>query len=334
MSSPAPLLPPDVDLTDFPKIMIDITRLRGSGFDAMHDSEAWRAGLNLWFSAWHNVPAGSLDDDPESLCKAAGLGRDMAGWERVRDKAMRHWVSGGDGKLYHPVVCEVALEAWIEKLATRLQSSRANATRWKREIDLSPIYADVDAAAVALRALNPKSEKLLKGVVVSPRDPGGIADGKPASNPKSNPGGNAAGIQPASRQKSGRDAASNPAEIPRKGKGREDRTIALNRADSSISREATSALGERSPPHALGEDGASGRPAAIPEKLWRAVVQAQGPEFAGSYLTCAEWRENPAQLVFRVKFSADQFQRACRKILIDEGVAVVFEPTMAVRAVA
>ena len=334
MSSPAPLLPPDVDLTDFAKIMIDITRLRGSAFDAMHDSEAWRAGVNLWLSSWHNTPAGSLDDDPESLCKAAGLGRDMRGWQRVRDKALRHWVSGGDGKIYHPVVCEVALEAWIEKLATRLQSARANATRWKREIDLTPIYADVDAAAAALRALNPKSEKLLKGVVVLPRDPGGIAGGTSTDDP----GGTATGMHAASRTQSPKKSSDRPGggptEIPRKGKGREERTIAPNRADSSFRREATSALEGRSPPHAEAEGDAAARLGAIPEPIWRAVLTARGQEFVDSYLTCAEWRAEPPALVFRVKFSADQFQRACRSLMIDLGVAVVCESTMAAKAVA
>lgn len=40
------------------------------------------------------------------------------GWqvEKVKEHALRGWVDGGDGRLYHHVVAEKALEAWIESL--------------------------------------------------------------------------------------------------------------------------------------------------------------------------------------------------------------------------
>ena len=71
-----PLTPTRCDLRDFPRMMLDITRLRSSEFDTTLDDAAWRAGVNLWMSAWHQVPAASLQNDDASLAKAAGLGRD------------------------------------------------------------------------------------------------------------------------------------------------------------------------------------------------------------------------------------------------------------------
>lgn len=159
---PAPLTPNDCDLTDFQRMMIDIPRLRGSDFDATPSDGAWRAGLNLWLSSWHQVPAGSLSDDETTLTKAAGLGRDIKTWRKVKAEALRNWVKCDDGLLYHPVVAELALEAWLEKLAQTLSSGAGNAKRWKVDFDPAPIEADIDRTAAMLAALNPKSKALIK----------------------------------------------------------------------------------------------------------------------------------------------------------------------------
>ena len=44
-----------------------------------------------------------------------------------------------DGRLYHPVVAEFALGAWLEKLARRLSSGAGNAKRWGQEFDSAPV---------------------------------------------------------------------------------------------------------------------------------------------------------------------------------------------------
>jgi hypothetical protein len=178
----APLTPPDCDLTDFQRMMIDIPRLRGSGFDAIMNDSAWRAGFNLWLTSWHQVPAASLPDNDVELTKAAGLGRDIRTWRKVKDEALRGWTLCDDGRLYHETVAEFALEAWLEKLAQRLSSGAGNAKRWKVEFDPRPIEAEIDRTASLLTALNPKSkalEKLERRRAKSASDPdvGGNADG-------------------------------------------------------------------------------------------------------------------------------------------------------------
>lgn len=157
-----PLTPPDCDLRDFPRMMIDITRLRQSAFDATPDDSAWRAGLNLWFSAWHSVPAGSLDDDEAALTKAAGLGRDVRSWRKVKSSALRGFTLCSDGRLYHETVCELALEAWIEKLVQRLSSGAGNAKRWGATFDPSCTEAAIDRAVGLLATLAPDSKGIQK----------------------------------------------------------------------------------------------------------------------------------------------------------------------------
>lgn len=157
-----PLTPRNCDLRDFPRMMLDITRLRSSEFDTTLDDAAWRAGLNLWMSAWHQVPAASLQNDDASLAKAAGLGRDVRSWKKVRAVALRGWIECDDGLLYHPVISELALECWIEKLGNRLSSGAGNAKRYETTFDPAPIYDEIRDAAELLKAINPKSRSLSK----------------------------------------------------------------------------------------------------------------------------------------------------------------------------
>lgn len=161
---PEPLTPPDCDLRDFSRMMIDITRLRQSSFDAIIDDGAWRAGLNLWFSAWHSVPAGSLPDDDAGLAKAAGLGRDVRTWGAIKAEALHGFTLCSDGRLYHETVCEFVLEAWIEKLLQRISSGAGNAKRWGSEFDPAPVEISISSAAILLANLNPASKTIAKAM--------------------------------------------------------------------------------------------------------------------------------------------------------------------------
>lgn len=161
---PAPLTPEDCDLRDFPRMMIDITRLRQSAFDAIIDDGAWRAGLNLWFSAWHSVPAGSLPNDDAGLAKAAGLGRDLRTWNDLKAEALHGFRLCSDGRLYHETVCEFVLEAWIEKLLQRISSGAGNAKRWGSEFDAGPLDAAIKRTAALLSNLNPASKAIAKAI--------------------------------------------------------------------------------------------------------------------------------------------------------------------------
>lgn len=194
----APLTPEDCDLRDFPRMMVDIPRLRGSAFDAIADDSAWRAGFNLWMTAWHQVPAASLEDDEAALAKAAGLGRDLKTWRKVRTLALKGWKKCSDGRLYHETIAEIALEAWIEKLGQRLSSGAGNAKRYGREFDARPVNAEIVRAAGLLAALNPKSKALSRQHVI--KAPAESAGGIPPG-PKKPPTGSQPAVPPGSQEK-------------------------------------------------------------------------------------------------------------------------------------
>jgi len=129
---PAPLTPSDCDLRDFGWMPLDVTRLRDSDLAVLATGDGFRAAVLLWCAAWHQVPAASLPKDDRLLANLAGYGRDMQGWVAVRDEALRGFVECSDGRLYHPVVAEKALEAHDQR--RRQQERTKNATDARRNV--------------------------------------------------------------------------------------------------------------------------------------------------------------------------------------------------------
>lgn len=119
MNKPDPLTPPDSDLRDFQFMPLDVVRFAQSDLVSMEVPEAVLAALLLWGAAWHSTPAGSLTDDDRVLAKAAGYGRAIGDWQRIRTAALHGFIKCSDGRLYHPVVSEKVVEAWNGKLRQR-----------------------------------------------------------------------------------------------------------------------------------------------------------------------------------------------------------------------
>jgi hypothetical protein len=122
---PPPLIPSDVDLRDFRFMPLDVVQLQNSETWAMANGWAAKALVNLWTKSWHQVPAGSLPDNDD-------LHRTWANvpcWESVRDVALRGFIKCIDGRLYHRVICQKALDAWNERKRFR----RAAKARWKKK---------------------------------------------------------------------------------------------------------------------------------------------------------------------------------------------------------
>lgn len=184
-----PLVPAFVDLRDFPFMPMEFGRLFASDTWTLSNDAEKVAAITLWGKSWSQVPAGSLPDDDRLLAAHSGAG---PRWKRVKDMALRGWRKGGDGRLYHPVVCEKALEAWLEKLSQRLSSGAGNAKRWGIEFDPTEIEVHITDARGMLAALNPQSKALSK------RKPPGVPSGPkkpPAGNPKPVPSGIPSGSQ-------------------------------------------------------------------------------------------------------------------------------------------
>ena len=129
MTRPAPLTPADLDLRNFPYMGLDVVRLRDSEFAVVTTGDEFRAGVLLWAAAWHQVPAASLPNDNRLLANLAGFGRNVDDWLVVRDRALHGFIECEDGRLYHPVVAEKALEAENTRRAYRARTAKASEAR-------------------------------------------------------------------------------------------------------------------------------------------------------------------------------------------------------------
>lgn len=110
-AAPSPLVPADTDLRSLPYMPLDVQRLRDADLTIEAEGDEWRCAVLLWCAAWHQVPAASLPDDDRILAAMAGFGRDLRAWRRVRKMALRGFVLCSDGRLYHPVIAEKAIDA-------------------------------------------------------------------------------------------------------------------------------------------------------------------------------------------------------------------------------
>ena len=189
IASPAPLVPAEVDLTDFPFMPIMIARLK--------QSRAWLVCkrrpelafymLNLWTASWHARPAASLENDDDVLADLAMC--QPQAWKKVKADVLRGWVECSDGRLYHPVVAERALDAWMGRLNSRKLSAAGNAKRHKQTFDPQPFDREIEQCRSLLAALVPQSclvkKRLQRGYqsdpvwlpAGEPRDPDGTPNG-------------------------------------------------------------------------------------------------------------------------------------------------------------
>ncbi|MEN6302286.1 MAG: DUF1376 domain-containing protein [Armatimonadia bacterium] len=128
----SPLVPPDLDLRDFPYMPLDVVRLVDSDLTAIAEGDEFKTAVLLWCKSWHQVPASSLPDDDRMLAHLAGFGRDVKAFQKVRPIALRGFVKCSDGRLYHPVIAEKAREAGEAKQRQRARTAAATEARRKR----------------------------------------------------------------------------------------------------------------------------------------------------------------------------------------------------------
>lgn len=154
---PPPLVPADVDLQDFRFMPLDVVRLRDSSLIAQVTGEEFRCAVLLWCAAWHQIPAGSLPDDDAVLAGYAGYGRSVKRWQKKRPAALRGWVKCSDGRLYHPVVSEKALEAFEQKLRNFFRTELNRIKKSAERARISPNYPTWDAWLSHFKATGQRS---------------------------------------------------------------------------------------------------------------------------------------------------------------------------------
>jgi hypothetical protein len=76
-----------------------------------------------------------LPDDDVQLARLAELGRDVKSWKKLREHALHGWVRCDDGRLYHPVIAEMAMAAWAKRKAFKERSAKGNGKRWGSKKD-------------------------------------------------------------------------------------------------------------------------------------------------------------------------------------------------------
>lgn len=121
---PPPLVPPEVDLRGLEWMPYYGDRVMRSAFNAQATDAEWRAGHNLWWSAWNNVPAASLPNDDAALARYADMGRDVRGFRRIKGVAMHGFVLCSDNRYYHPFMAELAIPAWGRRVRERARKAR------------------------------------------------------------------------------------------------------------------------------------------------------------------------------------------------------------------
>jgi hypothetical protein len=124
-----PLTPPDLDLRDFSYMPLEVLRLRDSEMVVLATAEEFRAAVLLWCASWHQVPASSLPSDDRLLANLAGYGRDVESWMKVRSAALRGFVECSDGRFYHPVIAEKAIEAAQKRRSQQQRTAAATEAR-------------------------------------------------------------------------------------------------------------------------------------------------------------------------------------------------------------
>lgn len=134
-----PLTPPDCDLRSFAFMPLDVVRLRDSDIAALTNGEEFRAAVLLWCASWHQIPAASLPNDDMILAQLAGFGRVVKEWKKVRNGALRGWILCSDGRLYHPVIAEKAIDSWNRKLEQAWKTECARIKKHNQRHEDNPL---------------------------------------------------------------------------------------------------------------------------------------------------------------------------------------------------
>jgi len=94
--------------------------------------------LMLWFTAWKQVPCGSLPADHDVI--SGKLGMPDALWAKHKAVLLRGWWQAEDGRLYHPTLTERVEEMMRKR---RSDSDRQAARRMREAADTAVNHAGV-----------------------------------------------------------------------------------------------------------------------------------------------------------------------------------------------
>jgi hypothetical protein len=145
MMLPEPFVPPEVDLRGLPFMPLDTIRVLDSDLFALSTGDEFKAAFALWCKSWVQLPGGSLPDDDRILAYLSGAG---PRWRKVKAMALRNWVKCSDGRLYHPVVAEKALEAWEDRVEYREVKGNAADRQKRHRAERKKLFDDLRAHGI------------------------------------------------------------------------------------------------------------------------------------------------------------------------------------------
>lgn len=128
-SLPDPLTPHDCDLTRLRWMPLDVERVIDSDTFGLSTGDEFKTAFRLWAKSWKQVPAASLPNDDRLLAHLAGL--ELSTWRKRKAIALRGWILCSDGRLYHPVIAEKAIES-MGKQEEHAEREANEETRQKR----------------------------------------------------------------------------------------------------------------------------------------------------------------------------------------------------------
>jgi hypothetical protein len=134
---PEPMTPPDCDLRGFEFMPYFGDRLASSTFYelAFSNPRAFMAAHRLWWQAWKQCPAASLPNDDVALARLADFGENVRNFKKNREISLHGFVLCSDGRLYHPMLAILAIEAWERRKYERQKKQKY---RQKQRDDQNP----------------------------------------------------------------------------------------------------------------------------------------------------------------------------------------------------
>lgn len=126
--------PVDVRRLDYMPLYLDRLRRSKTWLRCKRRPELAFYLMNLWMRAYRELPAGSIENDDDVLADAAMC--DVAEWDRVKADVLRDWEEI-DGRLHHPVVVEVAAEAFSKLRGNQKRTEAARETKAQMRLDLT-----------------------------------------------------------------------------------------------------------------------------------------------------------------------------------------------------
>lgn len=129
---PEPLVPAEVDLNGYGFMPMLHHRVLQSTLFIKSTGDEFKAAFALWCASWSEKPAGTLPNDDEML---EALARSKT-WKKVKARALHGWILCSDGRLHHPVLAPLAIDAWgrREEFREEQENRETRQERWRRRV--------------------------------------------------------------------------------------------------------------------------------------------------------------------------------------------------------